>query len=83
MIDTLSCQSEADLTEKFFEKLLIGAIDKTVDHDDIPSVWSGTQETSRPSQAHHSLVMAHRPANNVNSNNSNTAWPVHEKRDVY
>lgn len=62
---------------------MIGAIDKTVDHDHIPSAWSRTQETSRLSQAHHSFVTAHRPANSVNSNNSNTAWPVDEKRDVY
>ena len=31
MVDTIRCQSELDLTEKFYEKLLIGAIDKRLD----------------------------------------------------
>lgn len=32
MVDTIKCQSELDLTEKFYEKLLLGAIDKRLDH---------------------------------------------------
>ena len=35
MVDTLSCLSVADLTEEFFEKLLLGAVDKAVDHQAI------------------------------------------------
>ena len=35
MVDTISCLSVADLTEEFFEKLLLGAIDKAVDHQAI------------------------------------------------
>lgn len=35
MVDTISCLSEDDLTEEFFEKLLLGAIDKVVDHQAI------------------------------------------------
>ena len=31
MVDTIQCQSELDLTEAFFEKLLLGAIDKGLD----------------------------------------------------
>ena len=31
MVDTIQCQSELDLTEEFFEKLLLGAIDKGLD----------------------------------------------------
>ena len=36
MVDTVTCLTEGDLTEKFFEKLLLGAIDKAVDHEIIP-----------------------------------------------
>lgn len=34
MVDTVKCQTEADLTEPFFRKLLLGAIDKIVDHQE-------------------------------------------------
>lgn len=34
MVDTVKCQSEADLTEPFFRKLLLGAIDKTIDQQE-------------------------------------------------
>ena len=33
MIDTIKCQSELDLTEEFYQKLLLGAIDKNFDHE--------------------------------------------------
>ena len=32
MVDTIQCQSELDLTDAFLEKLLLGAIDKGLDH---------------------------------------------------
>ncbi len=32
MVDYIKCQSELDLTHTFFEKLLLGAIDKRLDH---------------------------------------------------
>lgn len=32
MIDTIKCQSELDLTPAFREKLLLGAINKSLDH---------------------------------------------------
>lgn len=32
MVDRIQCQSELDLTEDFYEKLLLGAIDKRLDH---------------------------------------------------
>ena len=35
MIDTIKCESELDLTEAFYEKLLLGAIDKRLDHTKI------------------------------------------------
>ena len=35
MVDTIKCQSELDLTEPFFEKLLLGAIDKRMDRKKI------------------------------------------------
>ena len=35
MVDTIKCQSELDLTEGFFEKLLLGAIDKRFDRKEI------------------------------------------------
>lgn len=34
MVDTVKCQTEADLTEPFYKKLLLGAIDKTLDHEE-------------------------------------------------
>lgn len=40
MVDTVRCQTEADLTERFFKKLLLGAIDKAVDHEESISVPS-------------------------------------------
>lgn len=35
MVDTVKCESELDLTEQFFEKLLLGAIDKRLDRKKI------------------------------------------------
>lgn len=35
MVDTIKCQSELDLTEAFYEKLLLGAIDKRLDHQKV------------------------------------------------
>ena len=35
MVDTIQCQSELDLTELFFEKLLLGAIDSRLDRQKI------------------------------------------------
>ena len=35
MVDTIKCQSELDLTEAFFEKLLLGAIDKRLDRQKV------------------------------------------------
>ncbi|MCJ1423906.1 hypothetical protein MMC29_001791 [Sticta canariensis] len=32
MVDTIHCSTEADLTEEFLHKLLVGAIDKKTDH---------------------------------------------------
>lgn len=34
MVDTIKCQTEDDLTELFFKKLLLGAIDKHLDHEE-------------------------------------------------
>ena len=35
MVDTIKCQSELDLTQDFFQKLLLGAIDKREDNKKI------------------------------------------------
>ena len=35
MVDTIKCQSELDLTELFFEKLLLGAIDTRFDRKEL------------------------------------------------
>lgn len=35
MVDTIRCQSDLDLTEAFYEKLLLGAISKKLDHKQI------------------------------------------------
>ena len=37
MVDTIPCKSELDLTESFYEKLLLGAIDKPLDRKKIES----------------------------------------------
>ena len=53
MVDTISCLSVEDLTVEFFEKLLLGAIDKAVDHQAIASprgaeIVANGQETVLP-----------------------------------
>ena len=35
MVDRIQCQSELDLTELFYKKLLLGAIDKTLDRKEL------------------------------------------------
>lgn len=46
MVDTIKCQSDLDLTEAFFEKLLLGAIDKRLDHKKIhPNSAKDDQDT--------------------------------------
>ena len=35
MVDFIKCQTERDLTDAFFEKLLLGAIDKRLDHEEL------------------------------------------------
>ena len=35
MVDFIKCQTERDLTDAFFEKLLLGAIDKRLDHEEM------------------------------------------------
>ena len=34
MVDTVRCESELDLTDDFFRKLLLGAIDRLIDEED-------------------------------------------------
>lgn len=53
MVDTITCLSEADLTEKFFEKLLLGAIDKAVDHEIIETPSSARYSASNHDQQPH------------------------------
>lgn len=50
MVDTVTCLSEADLTEKFFEKLLLGAIDKAVDQEVIETPSDATNSHSNQPQ---------------------------------
>ena len=35
MVDFIKCQTERDLTTAFYEKLLLGAIDKRLDHEEM------------------------------------------------
>lgn len=46
MVDTIKCQSEIDLTKKFFEKLLLGAIDKRWDHEKMEAQSPKFEESS-------------------------------------
>lgn len=64
MINTLSCQAEDDLTEKFFEKLLIGAIDKNVDYDEIPAARNHKSDT----HGQHRFSMPYRPKDAIKDN---------------
>lgn len=52
MVDTIKCQTEADLTELFFKKLLLGAIDKSLDHEETTASPSSSYNnyTHHPSQ---------------------------------
>lgn len=57
MVDTIHCSSEADLTEAFFYKLLLGAIDKVADHNEISSYSRDRSERERQGR-----VQEERPA---------------------
>ena len=48
MVDTIKCQSELDLTDDFFEKLLLGAIDTRMDRKkmDVHDPANNSQEFS-------------------------------------
>lgn len=81
MIDTLSCRSEDDLTEKFFEKLLIGAIDKTVDYDEVEGSWISAAGINDQCQSPHPPSMDHLQRSMANANTAN--WSTDEKRDAY
>ena len=81
MIDTLSCQSENELTEKFFEKLLIGAIDKRVDYDEIEGSWDSAAEANGQGQRPHPPSLEHLQRSMVNDDTA--SWPTDEKRDTY
>ncbi len=50
MVDTIKCESELDLTEDFYEKLLLGAIDKRLDRKKIEAHSSarGGHDTASP-----------------------------------
>ena len=45
-VDTIKCQSEVDLTKNFFEKLLLGAIDKRGDHEKMEAQAPKLEESS-------------------------------------
>lgn len=49
MVDTIRCQSDLDLTEEFYEKLLLGAIDDRLDHQTMEAHSPATdgQDTAR------------------------------------
>ena len=59
MVDTIKCQSEVDLTEIFFEKLLLGAIDKRWDHEKIETQAPKLEESSH-TQEQRSSTLPHR-----------------------
>lgn len=44
MVDTIKCQSELDLTDAFYEKLLLGAIDNRLDHTKIEAHHSSKDD---------------------------------------
>ena len=58
MVDTIKCFSERDLTERFYAKLLLGAIDRRQDHEEVESSRSGSHTEhirgggSRPTTTH-------------------------------
>ena len=60
MIDTVSCSEEADLTEKFFEKLLLGAIDRVEDQTDVRPASGGQPEITHFEPPQHAFL-THRP----------------------
>lgn len=50
MVDTVKCQTDADLTEPFFRKLLLGAIDKFVDHQEPIAASTYNNYTPHPNR---------------------------------
>lgn len=54
MVDTIKCQTEADLTESFFKKLLLGAINKRLDQEET----SAAPSSSWQNYTHHPTTVS-------------------------
>lgn len=59
MVDTIKCETEADLTEPFFKKLLLGAINKRLDQEETTAAPSSSWQnyTHHPSQLTHTATV--------------------------
>lgn len=75
MVDTIKCQTEADLTELFFKKLLLGAIDKSLDHEETIATPSSYKYSHYPSQT--ATASYERPQDEGNPN-ANT-WVMDQR----
>lgn len=78
MIDTVSCTQEADLTHAFFEKLLLGGINKVVDRDDVRPA-SGHQVEASYSEPQQPHAPPHRPVQSMPMYQG--PWAVNERPD--
>ncbi len=80
MVDTVKCQTEADLTEPFFKKLLLGAIDKTLDQQEsIAAPSSYNNYTHHPNQPTRRATASgdRQQPNNRNSRGKN--WDIDQR----
>lgn len=74
MVDTITCQTKADLTEPFYKKLLLGAKDNTLDHKE-PIV----SPSSYNNYAHHPTAGGDRKQQD-NGNSTGRNWDTDRRQ---
>lgn len=80
MVDTIKCQTEADLTEPFFKKLLLGAIDKTLDHEEpIAAPISYNNYTYHPGQPTRRATAIGDRQQQSDKNPTGKSWNIDQK----
>lgn len=80
MVDTIKCQTEADLTEPFFKKLLLGAIDKTLDHEEsIPAPISYNNYTYHSGQPTRRATSIGNRQQQSDKNLTGKSWDIDQK----
>lgn len=81
MVDTIKCQTEADLTEPFFKKLLLGAIDKSLDHEETVAAPNSSYNnyTHYPGQSSHMATGSEDRQQQDEGNPRADTWGVNQR----